>query len=87
MPKFITAQISKLLWDFLLNGGKGNQNKLHLFGWETLKIPISEGGLQIRDPGLANLALDGKIIWQMIAEKKNTQSTRFFGGNISRDVQ
>ena len=86
-PKSITTQISKLLRDFLWNGGKGNQNKLHMFGYETTRKPISEGGLQIRDPRLANLALGGKIIWQMIAEKENTLLARFFGGNISRDVQ
>ena len=67
-PKTITAQISKLLRDFLWNGGKGNQNKLYLVCWETIKKPISKGGLQIRDPGLANIALGRKIIWQMITE-------------------
>ena len=61
-PKSITAQISKLLRDFLWNGGKGNQNKLHLVGWETIQKPISKGGLQIRDPVLDNLALGRKII-------------------------
>ena len=70
-PKSIMSHISKLLWDFLWNGGKGNQTKLHLVSWDILKIPIMEGGLQIRDPGLANLALEGKIIWQLSADKKN----------------
>ena len=73
-PKSITTQISKLLRDFLWNGGKGNQNKLHLVGWETIKKPMSEGGLQIWDLGLANVALGGKIIWQMIVEKKHPVS-------------
>ena len=62
-PKSITSQISKLLRDFLWNGGKGNQSKLHLVSWDILKIPLMEGGLQIQDPGLANLVMGGKIIW------------------------
>ena len=56
------SQISKLLRDFLWNGGKGNQIKLHLVSWDIVKRPLSEGGMQIRDPGLANLAMGGKII-------------------------
>ena len=60
-PKSIMTQISKILRDFLWNGGKGNQNKIHLVSWDILTRPMSVGGLQIRDPGLANLALGGKI--------------------------
>ena len=70
-PKSITAHISKILRDFLWNGGKGNQNKIHLVNWEILKRPLSEGGFQIHDPGLANLALGGKIVWQLFAKKSN----------------
>ena len=54
--------ISKILRDFLWNGGKGSQTRMHLVSWGILKKPISEGGLQIRDPGLANLVLGGKIL-------------------------
>ena len=46
-PKSISAQISKIIRDFLWEGGKGNLKKLHLVNWETLKRPILEGGLQI----------------------------------------
>ena len=42
-PKSITMQISKIVKDFLWNGGKGNQNKIHLVNWETIKRPISKG--------------------------------------------
>ena len=44
---------------------------MHLVRWEILKRPISEGGLQIRDPGLANLALSGKLIWQLFVDKNH----------------
>ena len=56
-PKSISAQIAKLLRDFLWKGGKGNQNKMYLASWEIIKRPLLAGGLQIRDPYLANLAL------------------------------
>ena len=36
-----------------------------------MKRPISEGGLQIRDPELANLALGGKLVWQFFADKNH----------------
>ena len=68
-PKSITSQISKILWDFLWNGGKGSQSKMHLVSWDTLKKPIFEGGLQIRDPRLSNLALGGKFLWQRYVDK------------------
>ena len=73
-PKSIMSHISKLLRDFLWNGDKGNQSKLHLVSWDILKRPIMEGGLQIRDLGLANMALGGKIIWQLFADKKHLVS-------------
>ena len=41
-------QISKLLKDFLWRDGEKNQNRLHLVKWETVKIHVNEGGLQIR---------------------------------------
>ena len=75
--KFISAHISKLLRDFLWNGGKGSQNKMHLLSWEILKRPISEGGLQIRDPVLANLELGGKLIWKLYVDKNHPVSKIF----------
>ena len=47
---------------------------MHLVRWDILKRPLSEDGLQIRDPGLANLALGGKIIWKLFADKKHLVS-------------
>ena len=76
-PKSITVQIAKILRDFLRNGGKGNHNKIHLVNWETIKRPTSEGRLQIRDPKLANLALGGKLVWQIFADKNDPVSKLF----------
>ena len=44
---------------------------MHLVSWDILKRPISEGGLQIRDPGLANLEMGGKLIWQLYVDKNH----------------
>ena len=67
-PKFITSHISKLMLDFIWNGGKGNHSKLHLVSCDILKRPLMEGGFQIQDLGLANLAMGGKIIWMLCAD-------------------
>ena len=50
---------------------------MHLVSWDILKRPISKGGLQICDPGLANLALGGKLIWQLYADKSHPVSKIF----------
>ena len=64
--------------DFLWNGGKGNQSKMHLVSWDILKRPLTEGGLQICDPSLANIAMGGKIIWQLFVDKKHLISKIFW---------
>ena len=51
---------------------------MHLVSWDILKIPLTEGGLQIHDLGLANLAMGGKIIWQLFADKKHLISKIFW---------
>ena len=72
------AWISKILWEFLWEGGKGNQKKMHLVSWDILKRPTSEGGLQIHDHELSNMALGGKIIWQLYADKNHPVSKIFW---------
>ena len=67
-------QISKFLQDFLWRGGKGNQNRLHLVNCDIVKRPILEGGLQIRDPGLANITMGGKIQWHLFSKLKHPVS-------------
>ena len=50
---------------------------MHLVSWDTLKKPISKGGLQIRDPGLSNLALGGKLLWKLYVDKHHPVSNIF----------
>ena len=78
-PKSITGQLNKLLRDFLWHGGRGNQRKLHLVKWDTVKRPLSDGGLQIRDPGHVNTALRFKILWHMFNDPNHLacRSLRF----------
>ena len=73
-PKTIMDQFSKLIRDFLWKGGKGNQKKFHLVKWDNVKLPLADGGLQIRDPRLANLALAGKIPWKLHTDNKHPVS-------------
>ena len=75
-PKSISTQIAKILRDFLWCGGKGNK-KFHLVNCETIKRPITEGRLQLRDLELANIALGGKLIWQIFADNNHLVSKLF----------
>ena len=50
---------------------------MHLVSSDIIKRPISEGGLQIRDPRLANLAMGGKLIWQLYVDKNYHVSNIF----------
>ena len=54
--------------NFLWNG-RVDRHKMHLVNWELVKRLISIGGLQIRDLSLANLALSGKLFWQLFVDK------------------
>ena len=51
---------------------------MHLIKWETVKRHVLEGGLQIRDPGLVNLAMGGKLLWQLFSNKKHPVSQIFW---------
>ena len=51
---------------------------MHLGSWDILKRPISEGGLQIRDPGLANPTMGGRLIWELYTNKNHPVSMIFW---------
>eukprot|EP00253_Pinus_taeda_P005327 PITA_05327 len=76
-PRQIADQISSLIRNFLWSRGKGNSNRFHLVNWDLVKHPIKEGGLQIRDPLQANLAMGCKILWQITSEPKHPNSQIF----------
>ena len=84
-------QISKVLRDLLWRGGEGNQNRMHLVKWENVKRPVLEGGLQIKDPGMSNLAMGGKLLWQFFSNKKHPVShlfwKKYLHGGTLRNLQ
>ena len=69
-PKTITNKIDELLRRFLWEGGRNCENKLHLVSWDKVTKSKMEGGLQIRDVATQNLAMGGKILWNMIIGKR-----------------
>ena len=48
-PRGIVKEIDNLLKNFLWEGGRNNERKMHLVSWDKVKAPKWEGGLQIRD--------------------------------------
>ena len=55
-------------------GRKGNHKKFYLVKWDTIKQPLAEGGLQIRDYGLMNMATGGKILWNLYSNNRHLVS-------------
>lgn len=47
---------------FLWHGGKTNSKKLHLMKWKIVRLPVTLGGLGIKDPILMNIALGEKMV-------------------------
>ena len=89
-PKDIMNQIYKLLKDFLWGGGKGNQHRMHLVNWETVKRPLLDGGLQFKDPELSNIAMGGKILWQLFSKKHSVSQLlwkKYLHGGSLKNIQ
>jgi hypothetical protein len=68
-PKTITNKIDVMLRRFLWEGGKNCARKLHLINWNKVKHSKLEGGLNIQDVVVHNLAMGGKLLWRMITGK------------------
>ena len=64
---------------------------MHLVKWDIVKRHVLEGGLQIRDLGLANLAMGGKLLWQLFSNKKHPVSQffwkKYLKGGTLRNLQ
>jgi len=90
-PKTITNKIEEMLRRFLWEGGRNNEKKMHLVSWDKIKKPRLEGGLQIRDVATQNLAMGGKILWNMISGKntwsKQILQKKYFTGNRNRCLE
>ena len=53
----------------------GGVKKFALVDWKTIKLPWSEGGLQIKDLKSQNLAMGAKLLWNLL-EPKSSWSSR-----------
>ena len=69
-PKIITNKINEFLCRFLWEGGRSCERKIHLVNWDKVTQPRMERGLQIRNVDVQNLAMGGKIMWNMITGKR-----------------
>ena len=64
---------------------------MHLVNWDVVKRPFLEGGLEIKDPTLVNLARGGKLLWKLFSYKNHPVSQIFWkkylkGGSL-RNLQ
>lgn len=66
-PKTFLNKMDSLLRRFLWEGGNNNDRRIHLVNWETLKRPLLEGGLHLRNLAAQNLALGSKILWNLVS--------------------
>jgi ribonuclease HI len=90
-PKTITNKIDELLRKFFWEGGKNCERKLHLVKWDKIKKPKMEGGLNIRDVAAHNLAMGGKLLWNMITGKRSWSKQmlrkKYFSGDRDRCLE
>jgi hypothetical protein len=70
-PQNVKNSISILLRRFLWEGGKTDKKKYHLIKWDIVKHPKESGGLGIKDPGLSNLAMGEKILWNLVSGRND----------------
>jgi hypothetical protein len=69
-PKGALKDMAQLIHKFLWQGGKSNTKKFHLVNWNIVSSPKDSGGLGIRDPEVANLAMGAKLLWRLISGRK-----------------
>ena len=75
-PVTVLSKIEGLIRNFLWQGGNnGGSKKFALVSWKTIKLPWSEGGLQIRDLKSQNLAMGAKLLWNLL-ESNSSWSNR-----------
>jgi len=90
-PKTITNKINELLRRFLWEGGRNCERKLDLVKWDKVTKPRMEGGLQIRNVAIQNIAMGGKILWNMITGKrtwsKQILRKKYFKGDKERCLE
>lgn len=59
IKRAVAPELRKFLWE----GGKSNHKCFHLVNWQVKQALKAHGGLRVKDPILANLALEPKMLW------------------------
>jgi hypothetical protein len=68
IPSSVAKRMEKIQRNFLWGGG-GDEFKYHLVNWQSICLPILEGGLGVRHLVPFNKALLGKWHWRFAKEK------------------
>jgi len=58
-----------IIRSFLWQGGRQDSKKFSLVKWDQVILPFEKGGLGIRIPRLANMAMGFKLIWRILNGK------------------
>lgn len=66
LPASICEEINKKAWSFFWTNKNGQ--RVHLLRWETMTSPEIKGGLNICSARNNNLAMLGKISWELIRD-------------------
>eukprot|EP00253_Pinus_taeda_P027507 PITA_27507 len=68
-PTSIHKHMELIIRSFLWQGGKQDTKKFSLVKWSRVILPLDKGGLGIRVPRLANMAMGFKLIWRILSER------------------
>jgi len=68
-PASIHKHMELIIRSFLWQGGRQDSKKFSLVKWDQVILPFEKGGLGIRIPRLANMAMGFKLIWRILNRK------------------
>eukprot|EP00253_Pinus_taeda_P017560 PITA_17560 len=68
-PASIHKHMEFILRSFLWQGGRQDSKKFSLVKGDQVILPFEKGGIGIRIPRLANMAMGFKLIWRILSEK------------------
>ena len=68
-PAGIHKHMELIIRSFIWQGGKQDTKKFSLVKWDKVTLPLEKGGLGIRTPRLANMAMGFKLVWRILKEK------------------
>eukprot|EP00253_Pinus_taeda_P035640 PITA_35640 len=68
-PASIHKHMELIIRSFLWQGGKKDTKRFSLVKWDKVILPLEKGGLGIRVPRLANMAMGFKLTWRILNER------------------